>query len=299
MRSGLKKIVSLGVLPKDQKVVHKNFIDKVMGISLVGYAVTNGDWGQGGKPVKLAFTRCARRVQALKLSRKRRYLDDGSGKWKCDGPIIRKKGDLWLKDCEVKATDEGTNAHPKFSLRKWWLETAFPAIEKAIHDQFPGYRVPISGDDNAGPHVKKDLIALLNLECNRRGWFFAHQPRQTPIWNVNDRCLFPALSKRMDHSSLRWLDGKQRVLKRDEVWRVAKHTWDHYPLDTLARSFAMQPYIVKSIQNDNGSNKWMRVPGGLHFGIRKTFVWDSQTGKLKLRPRQDFLTAFAKMTLNM
>ena len=83
----------------------------------------------------------------------------------------------------------------------------------------------------------------------------------------------------MDHSTLRWIGGHNRILKRDEIWKVAKHVWNQYPLGTLARSFAMQPYVVNEILKANGSNNWMREPGALHFGIRKKFM-SFDNGKL-------------------
>ena len=199
-------------------------------------------------------------------------MDDWTARWKQDGPIIRKKGDQWLRDCDITGNSTGTSVNPKFSLLRWWKDIAVPAIEKTLRESFLGFRARISGYDNAGPHVSSPLLSWLQTACARRAWFFDPQPPKTPVWNINDRALFPAISKRMDHSNLRWANGSNRILKRDEIWKVAKHVWDDYPLGTLARSFAMQPYVVDEILKANGSNNWMREPGGLHFDIRKKYV---------------------------
>ena len=51
--------------------------------------------------------------------------------------------------------------------------------------------------DGAGPHKDGKLAKYLKSEFDERGWILQFQPANSPITNVKDACIFPAMSKRV------------------------------------------------------------------------------------------------------
>ena len=48
------------------------------------------------------------------------------------GPILREKSNLYLVDCTVTGSDEGTPDNPKFSLKLLFEKTIFPEVAKLV-----------------------------------------------------------------------------------------------------------------------------------------------------------------------
>ena len=102
----------------------------------------------GGLGLKISRDRCAVVRVALKDQRESRRTDDG--RLVFDGPIVRRKGDLYPVDANVTGSKEGTSTNPKFALLNLWKHKLFPLIDKlTASGECKGARVIIQ-QDHAG-----------------------------------------------------------------------------------------------------------------------------------------------------
>ena len=93
----------------------------------------------------------------------RQRVRQRDGSFRATGEIIRQKGDLFLVDCAVTGSEEGTSDNPKFSLKQLFETTIFLDVEKLVGPggKYEGYKVIFQGD-NAGPHQEQayfDFVA--------------------------------------------------------------------------------------------------------------------------------------------
>ena len=72
------------------------------------------------------------------------------------GPIKRKKDNLYLVDCAVTGSSDGTSKNPKCSLQRIFDYHIFPAVCKLVGEggKFEGYK-PVLMGNGAGPHIEK------------------------------------------------------------------------------------------------------------------------------------------------
>ena len=121
-------MVEFGVEPADFKVQHKSHVFKIMACAVSGCLVTAGDIEAGGKGYKVAFERCGDFEKAEKTTHKRRYI--GGGKWKMDGDISRKEGDLYFVGHEVTGACEGGKTGDKGTRCAVYVEHGSSCVKK-------------------------------------------------------------------------------------------------------------------------------------------------------------------------
>jgi hypothetical protein len=81
---------------------------------------------------------------------------------------------------------------------KYFMEIEIPNMDKLAAEIFAetGKRVIMRYQmDGAGPHADKTLLDAINWEFDKRGWILKFQASNSPLTNVKDYCIFPALSK--------------------------------------------------------------------------------------------------------
>mmetsp|Transcript_8170 Transcript_8170/g.7707 ORF Transcript_8170/g.7707 Transcript_8170/m.7707 type:complete len:156 (-) Transcript_8170:331-798(-) len=117
---------------------HKSHISKVIGICTVAYAFIN-NVENGGVALKLDLSRCQSKKVAGRIQKASRRDDDG--KLVYDGEVIRRKGDLYLVDCNVTGSSCGTADDPKFALLNYFEDLVFAAVKDLVKvgGQFEGY----------------------------------------------------------------------------------------------------------------------------------------------------------------
>jgi hypothetical protein len=96
------------------------------------------------------------------------------------------------------------------------------------------------------------------------------QPSSSPVRNVKDDCVFPALSKHVS-----WQQGISKgsqVFTPDELWTAVTKCWNEFPLDTLARACVRHGQIASAIAHCQGGDDFVREWNGLHCGVRNCCV---------------------------
>ena len=73
---------------------------------------------------------------------------------------------------------------------------------------------------------------FINDEFQKRGWLLKFQPSNSPVTNVKDDCLFPALSKHISREQ--GINKGSQIFIPDELWAAVKKCWHNFPLDSLA-----------------------------------------------------------------
>ena len=121
-----------------------------------------------------------------------------------------------------------------------------------------------------GLYVHKQLTAYLDSEFTSRSWMFVLQPPQSPITNIKDACIFPALSKQV--TAAQGILKGSLSLDADEIWKYAHTAFNNFPLDVIARSYANHHQIVNAIFRDEGRDDFTRAKNALHVGSRLHFL---------------------------
>jgi hypothetical protein len=266
-RAGAKACDELGIDANTFHAYHKCHINKTMGIAFTGFAFQD-TIENGGEAIKLGFFRAQSHKIAQKMMRKYELQDDGSRRQ--TGPVIRKKGDAYLVDCNVTGSTYGTDSDPKFPLIKLFKEVIFPMMYNMVSpgEKYEGY-IPIFQGDNAGPHQDAVFFSYVTEYCNKNGWKWEPQAAQMPHMNVLDLSVFPAMSRH--HIKLARERGGLRVLKQDEIWNTAELVWKNLPSCKIASAYVQAHRIVKKLIQSNGSNEFLGVSGSIHVGIRADF----------------------------
>ena len=124
--------------------------------------------------------------------------------------------------------------------------------------------------DNAGPHCDGALNDFLNKEFQKRGWIIKFQPSNTPISNVKDDCIFPAVSKHVSREQ--GVSKGSRVFSPEELWAAVEKCWKAFPLETTARSCVRHHQIASAVASCNGGDEFVRAKSGLHCNVRNCCV---------------------------
>ena len=74
----------------------------------------------------------------------------------------------------------------------------------------------------------------MEKEFTKRGWLWMPQPPQSPLLNINDCCIFPALSKHVSQMQ-GFRHGGRYIMDGEMIWDCVKSSYDSLPLDTIAR----------------------------------------------------------------
>ena len=169
----------------------------------------------------------------------------------------------------TKTTKNGTS---KYSLMHDWWPRQIDHLERLSRQLIQQYGVDIVIRyqwDGAGPHVKDELLQYIDKEFQERGWLFIKQPSQLPLTNINDCCIFPAMSKRV--SAEQGVLNGSRIMANEELWELVQRVYNNMPLDIIARSFAHHVQMVNAIHQCGGGDQYHK-DGGLHCGVRKAFA---------------------------
>ena len=96
-----------------------------------------------------------------------------------------------------------------------------------------------------------------------RSWF---QPSQLLLMNVNNRCVFPVLSKKV--TEIQGLKNNLFALE-NQLWEVCKckQAWQEFPEMTITKAYLGHHKIVNAILQDNGRDEFSREGGELYYGI--------------------------------
>ncbi|CAJ1966061.1 unnamed protein product [Cylindrotheca closterium] len=135
---------------------------------------------------------------------------------------------LYLVDCNVTGSSEGTPDDPKFVLKKLFEHHIFQKLDGlvATGGQYEVY-IPVIQGDNAGPHAEKEYFNWCKAQCEQRGWHWEPQVPQMPHMNNLDLSVFPCMSRR--HCAAARERGGLHVLKQDGIWDAAEDVWRTLP----------------------------------------------------------------------
>ena len=119
------------------------------------------------------------------------------------------------------------------------------------------------------------------------------QPANTPLSNVMDAAIFPALAK--VGTALQGIMNGGRYLQCEKIWEVLEKAWNEYPEDKIARAFVHHAQVAAAMFEYNGGDDFVKERNGLSFGVRKVcrpYYGDNDTGEedsldlSSLAPRQ-------------
>ena len=277
VRRMAKACPAKGLTRQQRYAYHKNYINKVMGIAVVGYAF-DGTPDNGGIGVKIAFTR----AQAAKIASKIQPAASGvnaNGNTVFQGEILRNVNDKYMVDVCVTGSNSGTTDNPKFALLPFFQSEIFEQVDTLVcaGGQLEGY-TPVFQGDSAGPHVEADFLRTVLQMCAKKGWMWEPQGPQMPYMNVCDLCLFPSMSKEHSHLTRKTTSS---VAKTDVIWENAVRVWDAMPAATIARSFVLAWRLAVEVVKEKGGNSFLEK-GALHQNIKQDFN-DTKNG---ITPRQ-------------
>ena len=281
-RTNCKVLTSIGLEPSDYRAHHKSHVGKEMYIVVTAYILRDqNDITRGGTAVPISCVRVGKMVRAKKNSYKRVYAPDGSYSYpKIDSNLLRKKGEMYLKNCELTGSSEGTEQHPKVSLLSVYKEQIIPDLEEKIVNRLSmgGTRkvIIVKQEDGAGLHQDGTYLREMKRIFKEKDWILFQQPSQSPVTNVHDACIFPMMSKAV--STEQALQFGAVLLKGEDLNKTVMSVWNNERNHVaMSRAFAGHHQLVLSIMKHNGDNEYLTEKGGLSFGVRRTFVAD-QTG---------------------
>lgn len=273
-RATAKYCKSIGLDKVQHYAYHKQHLTKVMCVAATGYAF-DGNPENGGDGLKLGFFRVQGARIAQRRVKKSRRTDEGRIVY--DGPMVREKGEVYMVDCNVTGSDEGSSDVPKFALKSLFEEILFPQIAALVAEggKYEGYTPVIQGD-NAGPHQDEAFLRFCSEYCEAHRWLWEPQAPQMPHANNLDLAIFPAMSKR--HSDLLREYGNT-VAPAGAIWEAAASVWKSLDSATVARGHVLAYRIAQKVIDCKGANNFLGN-GGLHAKVRADFV-NTDTGVSK------------------
>ena len=158
MRCYSKKCSELGLIKQFFRAYHRNHINKVMLTCFSGFAFEDSI-ENGGIAVKLGYFS----AQSFKVAEKtvRESVRQPDGSMRQTGPVKRKKDDLYLVDCAVTGSSEGTAKDPKCCLKNLLKYAVFPEVRRlvGVGGKFEGY-LPVWQGHSARPHVEANFLTF-------------------------------------------------------------------------------------------------------------------------------------------
>ncbi|KAL7577336.1 hypothetical protein ACA910_002073 [Epithemia clementina (nom. ined.)] len=270
VRRNLKCVPVLGIEPVQHGIQHKSHIEKTMGIASTAFVPTNNNMEFGGSAHLVSLTRVGQMMKATRDTYKHVYSDNGTYHYpKRAANLLRVKGLMYFRNLEITGSNKGTAKDPKFDLLPWFATTEIPALEQlcAKVESGLGKRCVVRYQmDGAGPHQDTTLNEFLGEELGQRGWLLKFQPSNSPITNVKDDCLFPALSKHVSREQ--GITKGSQVFCPDELWIAVKKCWKNFPMDALARGYVRHGQMASALIACDGGDDFVRKRGGLHCNVR-------------------------------
>ena len=216
----------------------------------------------------VSLTRVGKSEKAVRNTYKRVYKPDGTYHYpKVQSNVLRKKGQFYFKNLEITGSSTGTTKNPKFCLLDWFKNIEIPACEELCRKVGTTQKTILRYQmDGAGPHQDGKLLEFINDEFQKRGWLLKFQPSNSPVTNVKDDCLFPALSKHISREQ--GINKGSQIFTPDELWAAVKKCWHNFPLDSLARGYVRHAQMASALVACNGGDDFVRERGGLHYNVR-------------------------------
>ena len=121
--------------------------------------------------------------------------------------------------------------------------------------------------DNATPHTESLLKKVIEEEFGKRGWVWTMQPANSPLTNLMDAAIFPALAKK--GSAIQGVRHHGRYLQCEKIWEVLQEAWENYPCESIARAFVHHAQVAAAIYDCKGGDDFVKERKGLSFGVRK------------------------------
>ena len=274
-----KILTSIGLTNKHVYVRNKSHIEKEMYVVATAFIPhENNDLTKGGKAVPIACIRCGELEVAKEDSHKRVYQEDGTFKYpKIPENRLREAGKTYFKSLELTGSSLESRGKKKVSLLQFYREQIIPALEEKVVNQLSENGtvkvVIVKQEDNAGLHKERNYVYQLSEEFKKRDWIIFNQPPLSPALNVHDSCIFPLMSKQVSGEQA-VLFGN-RVLVGEELNRTIMSVWNNDDnLCAISRAFIHHTQVVNSVLHYKGGNDYLHKKGGLHFGVRKTFLND-------------------------
>lgn len=246
-----------------------------MGIASTAFAPEGNDITKGGRAFRVNLVRVGRMVPAARDTYRRVYRDDGTYHYpQIASNRLRRKGEPYFKSMEITGSNPGTAKEPKFDLLSFYRDTELPRLDALCAEV-----AAVTGKskvvvryqkDSAGPHTDGALNDFLNEKFQKRNLLLKFQPSNSPVCNIKDDCLFPALSKHI--SCEQGISKGSQVFAPDELWAAVTKCWEKFPLDTLARSYVRHSQIASAIAQCNGGDEFVRERNGLHCHVRNCCV---------------------------
>lgn len=138
-------------------------------------------------------------VKAKKNSYKRVYRDDGTYHYPTDpNNILRKKGEEYFENWEITGSKDELKGNSKFALTKWVKNIFIEDLKRQCQELELklGKKIHVRGQwDNASPHTERALVGLIATAFGENGWVWTMQPANSPLTNIMDAAIFPALAK--------------------------------------------------------------------------------------------------------
>jgi hypothetical protein len=114
-------------------------------------------------------------------------------------------------------------------------------------------------------------MVAINSEFYKRGWILQFQPSNSPLTNIKDYCIFPAMSKAV--TAMQGLQNGSLVIDNEELWSYVLAIYGALSVETVARACMSHHRVVNAIADDNGGDAFVRDEKKvLHFGIRQLSV---------------------------
>ena len=267
LRSYAKQVAELGIDPRSFAAYHRNHINKCMVVAFTAFAFVDSI-ENGGVAFKLGIYRAEAHKVAKQMVRE--AVRQADGRIKYCGPVVRRKGDLYLVDCAVTGCNHGTLDNPKFPLKALFENKIFPDVEALVGPggQFEGH-IPIFQGDNAGPHADAGFVEYVEGYCRSRGWHWEPQAPQMPHMNVLDLSVFPSMSKQ--HTMLCRDKEGLKVLTEDQTWDAAEEVWMVLENWKIASAYIQAYRIAKKVIAAKGNNGFLGNGDGIHVGVRRDF----------------------------
>ena len=111
-------------------------------------------------------------------------------------PVKNKKDGLYLVDCVVTGSSDGTSKDPKCSLQRTFEQYIFTLVQKLVGEggKYKGYKV-VCQEDGVGPHFEAVFLDFIRTSYEREGCIWDLQEAQIPYINVLDLTVFSCISR--------------------------------------------------------------------------------------------------------
>lgn len=273
-RNNIKCLPRFGIIPKPNCTHHKSHVPKVLGLCTMGFLPFGNDIEKGGIGFKTDLQRAGGFEKAQRNSFGRQQNPDGTYHYpKEEWNQLRREGEEYFVPWEVTGFATEVKGKKKFSLKKYFEERLLGKIEETLREasSYGNYKCVARFQwDGAGPHRDARLETYLEEEFGLRGWMVVPQPSQSPVSNIMDCDIFPAMSK--DIENRKAMIFTKSMLELDDIWDMTTSSYDDLPREKIARSFAKHHQVVNAIYGSNGRDDFARDKKAMHFGARKHFL---------------------------